>query len=522
MTTYHHSFEARSAGKLAYPHKSRMASFTKITIPEEVSHITDTLQNAGFEAYLVGGCVRDLLREKTPKDWDITTNATPEEVQELFEHTYYENRFGTVGVVNDETEDETLKHVEVTTYRLESSYSDQRHPDKVVFSKNLEDDLKRRDFTMNALALAVPKGKRSTTLKHLVDPHNGLTDIHNKQIKAVGTPEERFREDALRMLRAVRFATELDFIITRETGEAIQKTAQQIDKIAKERIREELVKIIMSDNPERGFELLHDLKLLAYIVPELEEAIGVEQNQAHTYTVWEHLLKSLQAAAEKGWGLELRLTALLHDIAKPRTREHDPKKDDWSFHGHEVVGARMTHEILKHLRFPNETIKTVRKLVRWHMFFSDPDEISLSAVRRMIRNVGKERIWDLMNVRIADRVGTGRPKEQPYRFRKYQSMIDEALRDPVSVGMLALDGEDIMQLTGEKPGPKIGWVLHALLEEVLDDPSKNTKKYLEKRALELVKLPKNKLKELGEAGKEKQLEEEERELKKIRDRYWVK
>jgi len=494
---------------------------SKYNIPEEVGMVTDTLQKAGFKAFLVGGCVRDLIRGSAPKDWDITTDAEPEKVQDLFEHTYYENRFGTVGVVNDDTEDETLKHIEVTTHRLESNYSDQRHPDKIVFSKNLEDDLKRRDFTMNAIALSVPEGKREVSKSDLVDPHKGHEDILNKTVRAVGSPDERFGEDALRMLRAVRLATELGFVVARETGEAIQKMAQQIDKIANERIRSEFERIIMSDNPKQGLELLHDLKLLSHIIPELEEGIGTDQNQAHSYDVWEHSLRSVQATADKGWELEIRLAALMHDIGKPRTRRHDEKKNDWSFHGHEVVGARIARSILKRLRFSNITLNKVVKLVRWHMFFSDPEQITMSAVRRMIRNVGPENIWDLMNIRVADRVGTGRPKEQPYRFRKYQSMIEEALHDPVSVVSLAIDGSDLMKVTEEKPGPKIGWILHALLEEVLDDPQKNTKEYLENKALELAKLPEKELKQRGKAGMEKREEREEREVEKIRKRYFV-
>jgi len=495
--------------------------FLTLTIPEEVRAITDTLQQCGFEAYLVGGCVRDLLRGEKPKDWDVTTNAQPEEVQKLFEHTYYENRFGTVGVVNDETNDQTLKHVEVTTYRLENTYSDRRHPDSIVFSDTLEDDLKRRDFTMNAVALRVPQEKQHADSQGLVDPHGGYEDIQNKTIRSVGKPEKRFAEDALRMLRAVRFAAQLDFVIARATGEAIQKTAQQIDKIASERIRDEITYIVMSDSPKHGFELLHDLNLLSHIIPELEDGIDIDQNQAHSFTVWEHNLRSMQAAADKKWGLELRLAALMHDIAKPHTRQHDNRKNDWSFHGHEVVGTRITRNILQRLRFPNDIVETVTKLVRWHMFFSDPDQITLSAVRRMIRNVGTDRIWDLMNIRIADRVGTGRPKEEPYRFRKYKSMIEEVLRDPVSVSMLAIDGSSIMKQTGEKPGPKIGWVLHALLEEVLDDPTKNTPEHLSKRGDSLLKLPEKELRILGEEGKSKKEQIDEREIKKIRKRHWV-
>lgn len=499
-------------------------------ISQEVATISDTLQQAGFEAYLVGGCVRDILRGVTPKDWDITTNAKPEEIEKLFPHTFYENQFGTVGVVSDEAEDERVKTVEITTYRLESTYSDARHPDAVTFSSNLEDDLKRRDFTMNAIALHLPTGVRDVTefatspsdsKGHLVDLFGGIKDIHERTIRAVGDANERFAEDALRMLRAVRFAGELDCSVSRETANAIKKTAQNIEKIAQERIRDEFTKIIMSPHPKYAFELAHELGLLHYILPELEWGIDVKQNQAHKYGVWEHLLRALQATADKEWKLEVRLAALFHDIAKPPTRAWDEKKQDWSFHGHEVVGARVAKKALQRLRFSNEIINTVYKLVRWHMFFSDTEQITHAAVRRLIRNVGQENVWDLMNLRVADRVGTGRPKEKPYRFRKYQAMIEEVSRDPVSVGMLKIDGKRVMDVARETPGPKIGWVLHALLEEVIEDPAKNTENYLENRAIDLVKLPERALRKLGEAGKERKEEVEEQEVKEIRSRHWV-
>ncbi|MCI0619461.1 HD domain-containing protein [Candidatus Wolfebacteria bacterium] len=502
----------------------------KIKIFEEVRLVSDTLQNAGFEAYLVGGCVRDLLRGEKPKDWDITTNARPEQIQGLFEHAFYENEFGTVGVVNDNTNDPTLKTIEVTTYRLESTYSDSRHPDNVSFSSKLEDDLKRRDFTINAVALGLPVGakdidgfstEKDSPKGHLVDLFGGIKDIKDKTIRTVGRPEDRFGEDALRILRAVRLATELGFTVSRETGEAIKKMAQNIDAVAKERVRDEFVKIIMSDNPKSGLELAHELGLLHYILPEIEWGIGVEQNQAHSYTVWEHGLRTLQATADKKWELEVRLAALFHDSAKPKARAWEDKKNDWSFHGHEVAGARIAKTALQRLKFASAVIDKVYKLVRWHMFFSDTEQITHSAVRRLMRNVGYENVSDLMNLRVADRIGTGRPKEKPYRFRKYQAMIEEVSRDPVSVGMLKIDGSRIMEVTHETPGPRVGWILHALLEEILDDPANNTPEYLEKRTLELIKLSDNELRKLGKAGEERREEEEEKEVKKIRGKHWV-
>jgi tRNA nucleotidyltransferase (CCA-adding enzyme) len=482
-------------------------------VPETVRKVADSLENAGFEAYLVGGCVRDLLIGKDPKDWDITTNAAPEKIQALFEETYLNNDFGTVGVVT-EAEDDRQKVVEVTPYRKESGYSDARRPDSVQFGIAIEEDLARRDFTVNALAFRL----RNETL---VDLFDGIKDIKDKRIRAVGEARERFGEDALRMMRAVRLASELGFTIEAETLTAIEETAENLARISKERIRDEFSRIINSGMPMQGIVFLEKLKLLPYIVPELLEGIGVEQNQAHAFDVYEHLLRTLQHAADEQFSFEIRLAGLLHDIGKPASRRWSDEKRDWTFYGHEVIGAKMTRKILRDLRFSRETSVVVEKLVRWHMFFSDPDQITLSAVRRTIRNVGEDHIVDLLNLRICDRIGSGRPKAQPFRFRKYKSMVDEALRDPISVKMLAIDGTRIMEIAGERPGPKLGHTLHALLEEVLDDPLKNESAYLERRALELLKLPLQELEALGEGGKDRKTEVEAEEVKKLRRKHKV-
>lgn len=487
----------------------------KFSIPAEVSRITNELEKAGFQAYLVGGCIRDLLLEKTPKDWDITTNAKPEDIQKLFENTFYENNYGTVGIVNEDIEDETLKVVEITPYRLESTYSDARRPDTVEFSDKLEDDLKRRDFTINAIAYNISK-------RQIIDLYKGQEDLKRGSIVTVGDPVERFGEDALRMLRAIRLSAELSFTIDPKTAEAIKKHADKLKLISKERIRDEFSRICMSEQPQSALWLAHKLSILKWILPDLERGIGIKQNQAHTYDVFEHNLRTLQHAADKKWSFDIRLASLIHDISKPETRRWSEEKKDYTFHGHEVVGARLAKKILSDLKFSKKIAEKVVKLVRWHMFFSDPEKITLSAVRRIIRNVGEENIWDLMNLRICDRIGTGRPKEQPFRLRKYKSMVEEALRDPISVTMLQIDGARIMEITGEKPGPKVGHILHALLEEVLDDPKQNTAQYLEKQAKKLITLSENKLKQLGEKGKQKREEIEEQDIEKIREKYWVK
>lgn len=485
----------------------------RLTIPPEIRMTTETLKNAGFEAYLVGGCVRDLLLAREPKDWDVTTNATPEQIQALFQETFYENAFGTVGVVT-ESEDPRRKVIEITPYRIEGAYSDARRPDEVLFSDKLSDDLERRDFTINAIAYEPHSGE-------LIDMHGGRDDLTKQIIRAVGEPYKRFSEDALRMLRAVRIAAELGFMIDATTSVGIAKNAEQLAKISRERVRDEFIRILESDQPLQAIFVAQKLGILKYIVPEFEEGIGCAQNQAHSFDVFEHLLRTLQHAADKGWPLHVRLAALFHDIGKPASRRFSEEKQDWTFHGHEVIGAKMARRILTDLRFPKDLSDTVVALVRWHMFFADPDQVTLAAVRRTISNVGQKNIKDLLNLRICDRIGTGRPKEQPFRLRKYMSMVDEAMRDPISVGMLKTDGSRIMDISHETPGPRLGWVLHALLEEVLDDPKRNTEDYLDSRTLELLKLNDLELQILGKSGKERQEKADEEAVRELRTKHFV-
>jgi len=492
-----------------------MSSINKGAIPFEVLSVAETLEKKGHEAYLVGGCVRDLLLGRAPKDWDITTNAEPQEIEGYFEDTFYENDFGTVGIVNAESPEDSVRVVEVTPFRIEGEYSDKRRPDSVMWGKTIEEDLSRRDFTINAIAYRPEK-------ESLVDPFDGQSDLKKKLVKAVGEPAVRFNEDALRMLRAIRIATEISFAIEAKTLEAIAEHVDLLAAISKERIRDELTRIIESTQPIEAFFLMQRLKMLPYTVPDLERGMGCDQNQAHKYDVFEHLLRTMQHGADKEWSFDIRIAGLFHDISKPETRRWSKEKNDWTFYGHEVVGARVTRKALNDLRFPREKIEKIVKLVRWHMFFSDPDLITLSAVRRVIRNVGRDNIWDLLNLRICDRIGSGRPKEQPFRFRKYVSMVEEALRDPITVSMLKINGDSILEKLGEKPGKRIGWVLHALLEEVLDDPHKNTEKYLMERAKELFLLPEKELQTLGEQGRSRQVSEEEAAVMELREKYHVK
>lgn len=500
---------------------SQIQPTINVQIPKEVMMVIAVLQGASYEAYLVGGCVRDLIMGVKPKDYDVTTNATPKEIIALFPKTFYENSYGTVGVVTCGDDlgtvcsDETIKIVEVTPYRLESTYSDNRHPDEVKWSKNLHDDLGRRDFTVNSMAY-------NPVTHEIVDPYDGQKDIENKVIRAVGEADVRFSEDALRLMRAIRFMSQLDFDIESVTRESVEKNSALLKNISHERVRDEFVKLLMTDFPMRGLIMMKETGLLEYVIPELLRGVGVTQNQAHAYDVWEHNLRTLQHAADKKWPLHVRLSAIFHDVSKPETKRFSREKNVITFYGHDVVGARVTREIMERLRFPKDLIEQVSMFVRWHMFFSDTEQISLSAVRRLITNVGKDNIWDLIDLRICDRIGTGRPKEEPYRLRMYESMVEQALKDPITLKMLKTDGKRIMDVTHETPGPKIGHVLHALFDEVLEDPEKNTEEYLDKRAKELIVLSVEELKKLGEAGKKEMEEKNDEMVKEIRKQFKVK
>src|SRR3989344_4692219 len=316
-------------------------------IPSEIKAVGDGLRRTGFEAYLVGGCVRDLLIGFEPKDWDITTNATPEQIQAIFPDSFYENDYGTVGVKTG-SEDTRLAIVEVTPYRTESGYSDKRRPDSVTFGTSLLEDLARRDFTINAIALDDDKG-------HIVDPYDGQKDIKDKIVRAVGNATERFNEDALRMLRAVLLVAELGFGIDGDTATAISQNSEHLGHVSRERVRDELVRILNSAKPMNALVLAQQLGILKYIAGDLIRGIGIEQNHAHSYDVFEHNLRTMQHGADKNYNFDIRLTGLFHDISKPETRRWSEEKKDWTFHGHDVVGSRVTKKALEDLRFPRET-----------------------------------------------------------------------------------------------------------------------------------------------------------------------
>lgn len=478
----------------------------KRKIPKEVETVAEKLAQTGYESYFVGGCVRDILLGREPKDWDITTDARPEEIQKIFPESVYENAFGTVGVKTN-SEDERLKIIEITTFRIEGKYTDKRHPDSVKFAKTVGEDLGRRDFTINAVAMDLEG--------NLVDPHGGEEDIRGKVVRTVGDPRARFEEDALRLMRAVRFAVELDFEIDKNTREAIKNHSGLLEMIAKERVRDELIKIVMAPRAAEGIVVLGDLGLLRYIIPEFQEGIGCAQNLHHIYTVFDHGVRSLNYTAEKNYSLEIRLAALLHDVGKPRTKRGEGR--DSTFYNHEMVGARMTAKILDRLRFSKELVEKVVHLVRYHLFYYSVGEVTEAGVRRFLNRVGSEHVDDLLKVREADRIGSGVPKAFPYKLRHLLFMIEKVKHDPIHPKMLKVKGDNVIQILNIPAGPRVGQILAILLEEVLDDPSKNKMEYLESRVKILGVLPDAELEKLGEKAREKKEEFEsgiEEEMKR--------
>jgi tRNA nucleotidyltransferase (CCA-adding enzyme) len=489
-------------------------------IPQYISEIIGKISSAGFEAYIVGGCVRDLLTGKKPNDWDITTNAHPEQILKIFEDARYENTFGTVILPVRDEDGIALEAVEITTYRSEQGYSDRRRPDEIRFEDSLDKDLERRDFTINAMAVKMElengeleSGKFKNTNYEIIDLFGGQGDLKKKIIRAVGEPMDRFKEDALRMMRAIRFSSQLNFEIEPKTERAISKMAGALKFIAGERIRDELVKILASGNPFEGIDKLEKTKLLQYIIPELVQGVGVEQNHHHTFTVYKHSVMSLKHCPSKDW--RVRFAALLHDIAKPQTKKM--VNGAATFYNHEYLGAKLTVKIMKRLKFSNEDIEKVSLLVKNHMFYYNAGEVTEASVRRLIAKVGRENLKDLMDIRIADRLGSGVPKGKPYKLRHLEYMFDKVQHDPVSVKMLKINGDQIMELFKITPGPKIGQVLDILLSEVIEDPSLNNFEFLSSRAKDLFSLKTEELRAKAKALIEEKREEEDLKIK--RDHY---
>jgi len=490
-----------------------------INVPEEVKMIGEKLKQAGSQAYLVGGCVRDILINKKPADWDVATNAPPEKIQENFPDSVYENEFGTVAV-KTESDDPTIHIIEVTTFRKEGRYSDKRRPDSVAFTDSLEEDLSRRDFTVNAIAFNLDESITKNQESRIVDPFGGQNDLKEKILRTVGDAEERFEEDALRLMRAVRLRAQLEFQIEEKTRQAIKKNAKHLKRIAKERIRDELIRLLMTANAASAIQEMQELGLLEYVIPELVEGVGVGQNKHHIFTVFEHNVRALDYAARNNFSLAVRLAALLHDVGKPKTKRGVGENS--TFYGHQVVGARMTEKILERLHFSKKIIEKAVLLIREHMFVYDPEAVTLKGVRRLLRRAGRENMDELFRLREADRIGSGVPKAQPYRLRHLKAMVEKVQNDPISPKMLKIDGNTIMEIIKTGPGPRIGWILSILLEEVLDDPKLNQNKILEEKTKKLHNLSDKELKSLFKRAKESAGEAQERIDKEIKDKYFVK
>jgi len=481
-------------------------------IPKYVKEILERLEKAGYKAYIVGGCVRDLLMDVEPKDWDVTTNARPKETLKIFSEAKYENEFGTVLVIVKDSKGVTKNVVEVTTYRSERGYSDKRHPDEIKFEDKLEKDLERRDFTINAMALRFRSGQAK---EEIIDLFGGQKDLEKKVIRAVGEPIDRFKEDALRMMRAVRLSAQLGFSIEPKTERAITKMAGSIKFIAKERIKDELIKILESDKAYEGAMKLYNTKLLRYIIPELLAGIKVKQDRHHIYTVFKHSMLSLKHCPSADW--RVRMASWLHDIGKPKTKVI--RGGIATFYNHEYVSAKMVKTIMRRLKFSNEDIDKVTNLVRYHMFYYNTDEVTASSVRRLIANVGQENLKDLINLRIADRLGSGTPKAKPYKLRYLEYMFKRVQNDPVSVKDLKLKGDYMIAKLGFKQGIKMGAILEVLLSEVIEDPKLNNLEYLADRAKEFDKLELAELRKQAKDVIEGKRQKDDKEMKK---EFWVK
>lgn len=440
----------------------------QLTLPDPIRNVLSILKKAGFSAYIVGGCVRDLLMRQITTDWDFTTDATPPEILSLFPNSFYNNTFGTVGVPIEADGDAPSRSIyEITTYRTEHGYSDRRHPDKVYWGTSLENDLSRRDFTINAMAFDG---------KILVDPFGGQQDLQSRLVRAVGDPEKRFDEDALRLMRAIRIATQLQFLIEEQTFLAIKEDAILIKRISGERIRDELFKILSSDYPADGFLLLKNSGLLNQILPELDVSFGIPQQSPkrhHLHDVGTHLIKSLEHCPSKD--PLTRLATVLHDIGKVETFHKTPE-GVITFYNHEIVGARLVKDLAERFHLSKEQRDKLITLVRFHQFTVDERQTD-SAIRRFIKNTGKENLTDMLALRVGDRLGGG-AQETSWRLELFKKRLEEVQKQPFSVSDLQVNGYDVMEILKIKPGPMVGNVLDALFKEVEEDKDKNKREYL--------------------------------------------
>jgi tRNA nucleotidyltransferase (CCA-adding enzyme) len=466
-----------------------------LQLPEYVLGIINKFQKKGYEIYIVGGAVRDIIMGKLVYDWDFTTNATPEEILNLFANAYYGNIYGTVGIppkVKGE------RPYEITTYRKEFGYSDVRHPDKISWGKTIEEDLSRREATISAMALTIDSkdDKKNAYKKEtpsflltaspsliLIDPYYGQKDLKLKIFRAVGDPNERYHEDALRMMRAVRISAQLGFKIEDKTLTGIKNNSFLINKIAKERVRDELIKILASPYPSDGIILLRNTGLLEQIIPELEKCFGVEQKSPgrhHIYDVGTHSVLSLKYCPSKD--PIVRFATLIHDIGKPITYRK-LENGIITFYNHEVVSTKIATRIADRLRFSNKDREKLIKLVRYHQFTVDEKQTD-SAIRRFLRNVGLENVPDILDLRVGDRLGGG-AQETSWRLEEFKKRLIEVQKQPFTVHDLKINGRDVMKILNISPGPKVGEILQQLYNEVVKKKIANEKKVLIKRLGEI-------------------------------------
>lgn len=432
-------------------------------LPDEVKKVISEFKSKNFEIYVVGGAVRDLLMGKIVYDWDFTTNATPEEILKIFPDAFYDNKFGTVGLSVDGIDEP----FEITTFRTEFGYSDGRRPDNITWGKSLEEDLKRRDFTINSFAY---------NGSELIDLYDGQKDLDKKILRAVGDANERFNEDALRMMRAVRIAGELKFEIERNTFLAIQQNAKLINKIAKERIKDELFKILRSSNPYSGIFHLKESGLMQEILPEMMKCFGVEQkspSRHHIYDVGTHLLMSLKEC--KSNDPVTRFATLIHDIGKPQTVRKLPT-GVITFYNHEMVSTRIAENIADRLKFSTKEKDKLIKLVRFHQFTVDENQTD-SAIRRFITNVGLEYVEDMLDLRVADRLGGG-ASETSWRLEEFKKRLIEVQKQPFAIKDLKINGKDVMEKLNIPAGPKVGEILERIFNEVVENNVPNEREIL--------------------------------------------
>jgi len=419
-------------------------------------------EQKGYQIYVVGGGLRDFLLAKETNNWDFTTNALPENILQIFPDGFYHNKYGTVTVrINDEL-------YEVTPFRKESQYLDYRHPEKIEWADAIEEDLSRRDFTVNAMAY---DGKR------LIDLFEGRKHLREKLIVAVGDPDIRFTEDALRLLRAIRFSAQLGFSIEGKTQDSIKKNSALITKIAWERIRDELIKILSSGHPAKAIFLMHETELLKYILPELDQSFLIPQKSPkrhHIYDAGTHMVMSLKHCPSKN--PITRLAALLHDVGKAATFHKDAQSGLITFYNHEVVGERIAKEIAQRLKLSNKDKNKFVKLVKYHQF-TVSEIITDKVVRRFIREIGKENIQDMLDLRTGDRIGSGAAPTS-WRFELFKKRLIDVQKEPFKITDLKIDGNDIMKKLSLKPGPKVGIVLKQIFQQVVEKKLANDRKTL--------------------------------------------